>query len=337
VDEVKIVPVVQTVPVLGRMVPRQSGVVAARISGPVARMNVHVGDRVKKGDVLAILVQDTLRWQRELKAAEVVEYEGVVASSRARLAKTQNELRRIQRLSRSAAFSQARFEDQQHVVATSQGELKKAEAELRQARANYNMAAINLKYSEVRAPYPGVVIQRHTDAGAYLGVGGPVVTLLNDAELEIEVDAPSSRLGGLTAGAVIAVEFEDKKSRQATVRAVIPDENPLARTRAVRLTPSDAMRRVNAAANQSVLVRIPVGAKRNALSVHKDAKLQRSGNSVVFVVKGGRAELRRVRLGTAIGGRFEVLGGLTAGEFVVVRGNERLSDGKRVRLKGNGE
>ncbi len=336
-DEVTIVPVTQTVPVLGRMVPRQAGVVAARIAGPVGRINVHVGDRVKKGDVLAVLVRDTLRWRRELRAGEVAAYEGALASSRARLAKARNELRRLKRLRRSAAFSQARFEDQQHEVDTSVGEATKAQAGLRQAHANLKLAEINLKSAEIRAPFPGVVIRRHTVSGAYVGVGAPVVTLLNDDELEIEVDAPSSRLGGLKPGAVIVVEFEDKKPRQAVVRAVVPDENPLSRTRAVRLTPGEPMRRVNAAANQSVLVRIPVGAKREALSVHKDAKLQRNGNTVVFVIKGGRAELRRVRLGKAVGGRFEVLEGLAAGELVVVRGNERLSDGKRVRVKGNGE
>ena len=331
-DEVNWVPLTQTVPVLGRMVPRQAGVVAARISGPVARISVQVGDRVATGDVLAVLVSDALHWQRELRAGEVAEYRGALASAKAKLAKARNELRRIKDLRRSAAFSRSRFEDQQREVENLEGESVEATAKLRQAQANLKLAEINRKTAEIRAPFPGVVIRRHTVSGAYVGVGAPVVTLLNDAELEIEVDAPSSRLGGLKPGAVIVVEFEDKIPRQAVVRAVVPDENPLARTRAVRLTPGEPMRRVNAAANQSVLVRIPVGARREALSVHKDAKLQRN----VFVIKGGRAELRRVRLGKAVGGRFEVLEGLSAGEIVVVRGNERLSDGKRVRVKGNG-
>ncbi len=336
-DEVKRVALTQTVPVLGRMVPRQTGVVAARIAAPVARMNVQVGDRVATGDVLAVLVSNALHWQRELRAGEVAEYEGALASAKAKLAKARNELRRIKDLRRSAAFSRSRFEDQQREVENLEGESVKATAKLRQAQANLKLAEINRKNAEIRAPFPGVVIRRHTVSGAYVGVGAPVVTLLHDAELEIEVDAPSSRLGGLKPGAVIVVEFEDKKPRQAVVRAVVPDENPLARTRAVRLTPGEPMRRVNAAANQSVLVRIPVGARREALSVHKDAKLQRNGNTVVFVIKDGQAELRRVRLGKAVGGRFEVLEGLAAGELVVVRGNERLSDGKRVRIKGNGE
>ena len=56
VDEVRIEPLSQTVPVIGRLVARQSGVVAARIGGPVADMQVSVGDRVKKGDILGVLI-----------------------------------------------------------------------------------------------------------------------------------------------------------------------------------------------------------------------------------------------------------------------------------------
>lgn len=335
-DEVTIIPVTQTVPVLGRMVPRQAGVVAARIAGPVGRVNVHVGDRVKKGDVLAVLVRDTLRWQRQLRAGEVVAYEGALVSSRARLAKARNELRRLKRLRRSAAFSQARFEDQQHEVDTSKGEETKAQAGLSQAHANLKLAEINLKNAEIRAPFPGVVIRRHTVSGAYVGVGAPVVTLLNDGELEIEADVPSTRLTGLQPGTVVAVELEDKSPHQAVVRAIVPDENPLARTRAVRLTPDEGLRRANAAANQSVLVHVPMGVRREVLSVHKDAVLRRGG-AAVYVIKGGRAEFRRVRLGEALGGRFEVVEGLAAGELVIVRGNERIKPGQRVRMKGNGE
>jgi len=60
VDSVITEPLRQTVPVIGRFVARQTGVVAARINGPVGEFRVEVGDRVEKGDVIAMLV-DKLR------------------------------------------------------------------------------------------------------------------------------------------------------------------------------------------------------------------------------------------------------------------------------------
>lgn len=340
-DEVKRVALTQTVPVLGRMVPRQTGVVAARVAGPVARMNVQVGDRVATGDVLAVLVSDALHWQRELRAGEVAEYRGALTSARAKLAKARNELRRIKDLRRSAAFSRSRFEDQQHEVENLEGESVKATAELRQTQATLKLAEINLYNATVRAPYPGVVTKRHTVSGAYLGVGAPVVTLVNDEDLEIEADVPSTRLGGLPPGAILDVELEDRSRHKAVVRAVVPDENPLARTRAVRLTPSFDMNGAESigriAANQTVVLQVPIGAAREAVSIHKDAIVQRGGGAAAYIVENGKALLRRLRLGEAVGGRFEVLEGVNPGDMAVVRGNERLRPGQRVQVRGGGE
>jgi RND family efflux transporter MFP subunit len=335
VDPVKVVPVTQTVPVLGRLVARQTSTIAARAAGPIETLHVQVGDRVKKGDVIATLVSDVIRWRRELRASEVAEYQASIESSKAQLAKAENEMRRMRDLRKSAAFSKARYEDQLRVVETARGELNKSLAELRQSKANLQLAEIDLYNAKVRAPYAGVVTQRHTFDGAYVSVGGPVVTLLNDAELEIEADVPANRLAGLKPGKVIEAEI-DQKAINAAVRAVVPDENPLARTRAVRFTPSAALTNIDAAANQSVLLRVPVGQARDALSVHKDAVLQRGGGAAVFVIADGRAQMKRVKLGEAVASRFEVLEGLADGDQAVIRGNERLRDNQRVRLKGEG-
>ncbi len=70
VDAVITEPLRQTVPVIGRFVARQAGVVAARINGPVGEIRVEVGDRVDKGDIIAVLVDNTLKWRHELQKAE---------------------------------------------------------------------------------------------------------------------------------------------------------------------------------------------------------------------------------------------------------------------------
>ena len=332
-DAVRIVPVTQTVPVLGRLVARQTSLIAARTAGPVEIMHVQVGERVKEGDLLATLVSDTIGWRRELREGEVAQYKASIAAARAQLAKAQNEMRRMSDLQKSAAFSKARYEDQLRVVENASATLQQSIAELRQSEANLKLAEIDLRNARVRAPFAGVVTQRHTHEGAWVQVGGPVVTLLNDAELEIEADVPANRLGGLRPGSPLDAEI-DGQAIGAIVRAVVPDENPLSRTRAVRLTTSQTLTDMQAAANQTVLLRIPVGAAREALSVHKDAVLQRSGGAAVFVVAGGKAEMRRVRLGEAVASRFEVLEGLQSGDMAVTRGNERLRDGQQVRVTG---
>ncbi len=326
----------ETVPVYGRLVARQMGVVAARARGAVAEIRAHVGDRVAKGDPLVVLISDTLRAERDLKTSELVEYNARTAASQAQLALARQVLKRLERLRKSAAFSQARFDDKRQEVIRLQSSLSEARAKVQQARAELRMADINLTQATIRAPFDGVISRRHTDVGSYLNVGQQVVTLINDDSLEVEAEVPSTRLSGLSDGAVIRVEFEDRTPFDAAVRAVVPEENPLARTRTVRFTPDFGDNGRHIAVNQSVRLLIPVGPSRAAVSVHKDAILQRGGRTVVYVVENGKAAMRPVRLGDAVGSRFEVLEGLKPGEMVVVRGNERLRPGQSVRVRRGG-
>ncbi len=68
------------------------------------------------------------------------------------------------------------------------------------------------------------------------------------------------------------------------------------------------------------------------LTVHKDAIIKRANGNIVFVVKGMNATMRNVKLGRGVGNKFQVLEGLKAGDKVVVRGNERLGAGGRIKM-----
>ena len=129
----------QTVPVIGRLVARQAGVVAARTRGPVEEVHVEVGDRVKRGDVIAVLVKDLLKWQYELQKAEVDQYAAAVGTKDATTKLRRQQLKRIQRLIKSAAFSQARLDDKKQEVAVAESQAREAAAQLARAKANRNM------------------------------------------------------------------------------------------------------------------------------------------------------------------------------------------------------
>lgn len=324
-------PVRETVPVYGRLVSRRTGVVAARVGGAVAEIKVEVGDRVATGALLARLVGETLEAQRALKAAEIEEYRARVKTAETQVALARQELRRIERLRRSAAFSSARFEDKRRDVERSRSAAAEVRAKVKQAKAELRMADIALSYTEIRAPYAGVVSKRHTEIGAFLSVGQSVVTLIDDTALEVEAEVPAVRVTGLRTGATVPAKFENGAGFTVIVRAIVPEENALARTRTVRFTPRFTDGAIAPAVNQSVLLNIPIGVARTIVSVHKDAVIRRQGQTMVFSVTDGKAELRPVRLGVAIAARFEVLSGLAAGEMVVVRGNERLRQGQKVR------
>ena len=335
VDAVISQPLEQTVPVIGRFVARRTGIVAARINGPVGEFRVEVGDRVEAGDVIAVLVDDALKWRHQLQKAEEQQFQAAVSTDKARIKLRRQELKRLERLKKSAAFSQARLDDKRQEVAVAESQLAEARGELASARANRKLAEINLYNATIRAPYPGVVSKRHTEVGAYVNVGAPVVTLVDDRHLEIEAEVPANRTAGLLPNTPVDA-FIDGSIRIATrVRAVVPEENPQTRTRTVRFVPELPDTLSGIAANQSVTLRLPTGNGANVVTVHKDAVISRKGNTLVYLAEDTKATMRPVRLGEAVGIRFIVLGGLVPGDLVVVRGNERLRSGQAIRYAGS--
>ncbi len=334
VDAVRSEPLNQTVPVVGRLVARQAGSVAAHISGPIQEFRVEVGDRVAAGDIIAVLDDTSISAERDMAAAELTIAQAEVSTKQAEVALARQELQRLERLQSSAAFSQARFDDARQEVAIAEAAAREAEASVASARASLRLADINLGDTKVLAPYDGVISQRLSEAGSYASDGDALVRMIADQTLEVEADVPSNRLLGLTSGAAVEVVLDDGTLIGATVRAVIPDENPLTRTRAVRFIPRLSDVTTPLANEQSVTVMVPIGAPRQIVSVHKDAIIQRADGAMVFVVSEGQAQSRPIVLGEPVGNRYEVLKGLIEGEKTVVRGNERLRPGASVRIDG---
>ncbi len=334
VDEVRSVPLTQSVPVIGRIVAQRLGEVAARIDGPVEAFQVEVGDRVEAGQVLAVLDQAVLKARRDMGAGRLAEVRADKGIRAAELTLAKQDFKRMAGLRKSAAFSQARFDDSRQQVVIAEAALRRAEAAIAGAQADLDLAEINLRDSQIVAPYAGVVTRRLTEAGAYVRGGDPVIRLIGDQLLEIEADVPFQNLAGLEPGVEVGVALDDGTRHSAIVRATLPSENPLTRTRTVRFVPNIGETYRSLAHDQSVTLQIPVGAERQILSVHKDAIIIQRGQNTVYLAVDGVAEARPVVLGEAVGNRFEVRKGLAAGDKAVVRGNERLQPGNKLRIAG---
>ena len=306
IDPVRKSPLTQTEPVIGRVVATRMGIVAARVSGAVVAIDVAVGQKVKKGRILAR--QDTSTAEARL------------AYDTAELKLAEQQLKRFEslRTNRSAAFARSRYDLAVHRLA--------------RAKANVRLARLAIEKAVVVAPFDGVIVRKVTELGSYLKDGAAVVELVNDTDVEIEADVPADRVRGLRPGRVVTFLLRaGGVPRRAKVRAVLPMQNALTRTQAVRFMPMGNPPTDRFSINQALTVNVPLGATRIVVSVHKDAIVNRGPMRMVFVVKGGRAVPRPVQLGDALGSRFVVRAGLAPGDIAVVRGNERLRPGQPVR------
>lgn len=317
-DEVRMETTRESYDVIGRITALQSGPLSARISGAVESINVDVGDRVEKGDVIATLSNGRLLAERKRIFAQVTRHSTMVKNAA-------RELKRMKNLSRSAAFSRARFEDQEGLVA-------ERKAQLAEFSATLEKLEIDIRDATIKAPYDAVIVEKHVEMGGYVNVGARVVTLLNDKSAEVEAEIPSFRVVGLKIGTAGTIITESGQRYSALVRAIIPSDNTRTRTRPIRLVSDFGGNETMPANNQSVTVELPLTNGNRILTVHKDAIIRRANGNIVFVVKGLNATMRTVKLGRGVGNKFQVLEGLRAGDKVVIRGNERLGAGGRIKI-----
>jgi len=326
VEKVKMAQIGDTTPLIARLIATVDSNVAARRNGVVENVLFQIGDTIKKGQELVRLDDQLINIELRNAEAAVSSAQTGIAISKARLKLTENAFDRQSGLRGSVAFSKARFDDLQQEAEQALGELSRAQAQVAVAKAALDRAKYDRKHSVIVAPFDGVAITRNVQPGQYISLGGSVAMLLDIGSLEIEADVPVSLLEGLVVGRELEAVLHDGTHAKATVRTLLPIETVSTRTRPVRLSFSLKDNEPYMAANgETVTILVPVSAVKEVAIVPKDALVQGlDGGWMVFVAEDGKAVPKPVTTGRASAGGLEILSGIKQGDYVVIRGNERL-------------
>ena len=200
VDAVRTEQLVQTVPVIGRLVARQAGSISSRIDGPVRVLRVQIGDRVTRGQIIAELDTAALEVQRRLAEAHFGEAKALLATRKAQLDLARQDVKRLKGIKNPAVTSRAVVDDAVQNVVIATARVSEAMAAMDSALASIQLVELSLEHTQVRAPYAGVIVQRSTEAGAYVKTGQTVAEIIADGSLEVEADIPFDRLSGVPRG-----------------------------------------------------------------------------------------------------------------------------------------
>jgi RND family efflux transporter MFP subunit len=287
-----------TLEAAGTAEPFAQATLSTKLMGTVVAVLVHEGDHVAAGQPLVrIDARDIAAKQSQasagVAAAEAVHRNALAQATRMRALYTDSAATRAQ-------------------VDAAEAGLAGAEAAVRQARGGSAELAAVAGYSVIRAPFSGVVTQRFVDAGAFAAPGAPLVTVQDGARLRITASVAPDAARLLRRGALVPALIEGERTI-ATVEGIVP-------------APAGNVYTVNAiVANRGALflpgsaatLSLPQGTRR-AVMVPSHA-LRREGDLTGLLVRGTAGdELRWVRIGAAVGDQVEVLGGIAAGERIVV-------------------
>ena len=337
VEAVQMQSIAETVPLFAEVVTAREGTIASRIAGTVQEVRVLEGAEVAQGDVLVMLDTELLEILLRQAEARISEARAGIETATARVDRATKTLNRVEGLRNTTSFSVSRFDEAQTGYFEALGLMAEAEARVKSAEAALAEAEYQLERASIKAPYAGIVLDVNTNPGEFIGSGAPVVSLLDTQSIEVEASVPSRYISVLEPGLEVTATTEVGDPVEMAVRVLLPVEDQSTRTRPVRFTSPQLLEFERLAIGQSITVQIPISAPRDVLSVPKDALVQARGGWTVYVAEDGKAQPRQVTIGVALGDRFEVLAGLTEGDIVVTRGNERLRPGQDIAPMPGGE
>lgn len=287
--------------------------VAGEQPGLVVRV-AEVGRQVRRGDPLAVLDDRALRLRERESEADVARIGSLLA-----LARSQQD--RYAQLAARQDIARAQFDQVRTEHDTLVQDHASARAQLAQVRHQRSQMV-------VRAPFDGVVAERHVQLGEFLTPGAAVARLVDVGAQEVRVRAPVALAPHLAPGARVRLRF-DGGEQEHRVSALVPVGDDNSRQLELRIAIQGLPLQVGAAVD----VGLPSGAPRMVVAVPRDALvLRREGDYVLRIGDDDRAERLPVDRGEEIDGLVEVEGDVQPGDRLVVRGGERLQSGQSVAL-----
>lgn len=288
--------------------------VMPKVQGEIRQVLADEGARVRAGQVLARLDGDKLRLE--------------VALTEATMRKLERDYNRNLELQQKGLISAVSLDNLKY--------------ELEAAKANWELARLQLSYCDIRAPIAGTVTQRLevvkvgntvTPVGGVIESGQSSLFVVEDLDtLMLRVNVPERELAKLSVGQPAQLSFDAVPGRmfEGQVSMISPYVSAETATFTVRIrvTKTDGLLRPGMFARVAIIYE----RKPNALQIPRTALLDGDGPPKVFVIKDGKAAERAVKLGLSNGAWIEVTHGLTDGEQVVVVGQGALKPGAAVRV-----
>jgi membrane fusion protein (multidrug efflux system) len=283
--------------------------VIAKVGGEIREILAEEGDDVSRGQIMARLDGDRLRLEME--------------QAEANLHKLQRDFKRNVDLKEKGLISAGDFE--------------KIQYEMEALQATHDLAALELSYTEIRAPIDGIVSERFIKLGNTIDENAKAFQVTSLEPLVSYLHVPEREFRRLDPGqtASIVVDALQNTRFDATVARISPVVDAATGTFKITIEVSDKTRRLK----PGMFGRIDIvyDTRAMALQIPRSAIVDQGEQSTVFVVTNGEVERRFIQTGYASAGNIEVIDGLSDDDEIVVVGQSNLKDGSKVSVIGTSD
>jgi RND family efflux transporter MFP subunit len=330
-----------------------SAQLSSQVMGTITRVNVHEGDRVRRGQELVAI--DAAQQQAAYAGATagLQASQETIAAADADYALAESTMKRYQMLYDKKSVSPQEFDEVKTRLAAAKARRDAAHAGRAQAEAGVSQASTAIGFTKVRAPFDGVVIAKLAEPGAMAAPGVPLLVVEDPSRFRLEAMVDESKIGVVKLGEPVPVVIDSLGDApiMGKVTQIVPAADPGSRTFTVKIdlptTPTlspkggdkggapDGRGEAPGQLRSGLFgrARFPRG-QRESIAIPKSAVLSRGQLQAVYVVGSDQlASLRYVTLGAVTADQVEVLSGLQSGDRVVVQPGDRELSGKQVEAQ----
>ena len=350
----------------GRVKTGPLEIVTTPASGSVQLEAIRIGDIVVKGQKLAEQDRKNLQYQHRLLRLRKQETEQNIAQlevdikfeeqlglvAQEKLALLEAKLARAEKLRASQTISPEAFDTTKTAYLAAREQTLLRARTLARLRSENNSASLtarkllleleeleaDIEKANIMSPVAGQIAQLAGANALYMREGEEIARIRTDKGFEVEADIPADYVAFLSSDDIIEAVIETQAQNprlpsqiiQLKLRAVLPTQNSRTSTRPTRFLPLTPLPELARAENTALTLQIPTKSPQDLVTIPQDALVPLNGGYVVFVAKEGRAEQRIVTLGGTVQDKIVILNGIFAGEAVITKGNEILSDGREI-------
>ena len=276
--------------------------VNANSSAMVKTVNVRVGDRVVKGQVLASL-------------------DGDLAAKAFQKAK-------VNYLNSDKTYGRVKYLFQEGAI--SQSDYDSAKLLYDVALEDYNLAKLNMSYSNITAPMSGVISERNIEVGQTAAPGQPAFSIVDLSNLIAESGVSEAYISKLQYGQSANVILPSGERYEGKIDTISPVVTPDAGSYPVSVSISN--QNGNLKADMFVSIEIIFGTNKGSMALSNTSIINEDGQYFVFVDNKGKAEKRKIKTGIKDEKYTEILEGINVKERVISVGYDTLKDGDKVKV-----
>lgn len=307
--------------VSGKIQATNSADLSTRMMGYVNKIHVNVGDKVRKGQLLISINNSDLQAKRAQVNAGITE-------ANAAFNNAQKDYKRFKNLLAANSASQKEMDDMT-------ANFQMAQARLEAANQMKNEINAQLAYSNITAPFSGIVTRKLIETGDMASPGTPLISIESPGSFEVMAMVPETEISEINKGTTVDVLI--KSINKTIIGEVTEISTSSKNTGGQYLVIIDLDNtEVNILSGMFTTVQFPVerSTKTKMVVIPKDAVVTHGQLSGVYTVsQTNTAMLRWLRLGTTFGNQVEVLSGLNANESYIISAEGKLYNGVKVNIK----